>query len=622
MAERIATSRRNSLGTLLWAALALACVALPDRAGATPPLRNAGVLMGTNLERVGSVGRTWVFVDVFKSSTGWSAQKSDGSPWTGAPLALDSLGWVSSLQPQQVAVARVLEAGGTHFRAGQYVALYDGQGTLDFGVDASVVSFAPGRVVLQITPSAAFTRVRLTATNPADPLRNLRIVRLADEGTYATQLFDPLFLQKLAPYRVIRFMNWFVVNNSPLVSWSERTRPGSATQGGLYGVAPEYMVELGNRLGADVWINIPHLADDDYVARLAALMRDSLDSDLRVFVEHSNELWGTFVQSSYARQQGMLQGLASDSATAAMRWHSARSVHLFQVFQSVFGSGPRLVRVLAGSHVNAPGGVALMDWQNAWQQADAYATAPYFGGVLGNAANGATTAQMSSAQILAALDQQSLLSQGYAATNAANAAARGLDYISYEGGQALYGQSGWQNDPAFAASIMAANRDPGMRPLYKAHLDRWAAAGGGLFMNFNLVTAYGGGGCWGVFEDMQQDTSTAYKFLGEMDYLRQQTLAVEPTPRAGPGRVSLVFGPVPTRGGGRFSWSGSTSEAPSIQIVDVTGRVRRRLVLRGSDGGAAWDGLDETGTPLAPGLYFARMASASGVPAARIVVTR
>ena len=72
----------------------------------------------------------------------------------------------------------------------------------------------------------------------------------------------------------------------------------------------EVMVALANQLSADPWFCIPHMADDDYVARFAAIARDNVDPGLKIHVEYSNEVWNSgFSQATYAREQGLAEGL-------------------------------------------------------------------------------------------------------------------------------------------------------------------------------------------------------------------------------------------------------------------------------------------------------------------------
>ena len=48
------------------------------------------------------------------------------------------------------------------------------------------------------------------------------------------------------------------------------------------GVALELIARLCNELGASPWVNVPHLADDDYVRSLAQFFKDQLRPDLKV----------------------------------------------------------------------------------------------------------------------------------------------------------------------------------------------------------------------------------------------------------------------------------------------------------------------------------------------------
>lgn len=52
----------------------------------------------------------------------------------------------------------------------------------------------------------------------------------------------------------------------------------------------EAMLDLANRLDADPWFCIPHLADDDFVRRFAELVKQRLEPERSVYVEYSNEV--------------------------------------------------------------------------------------------------------------------------------------------------------------------------------------------------------------------------------------------------------------------------------------------------------------------------------------------
>ena len=70
------------------------------------------------------------------------------------------------------------------------------------------------------------------------------------------------------------------------------------------------MIDLGNELEKDIWLNIPHLADDAFVRAMAEAVRDSLDPALKVYVEFSNEVWNS--QFSQSRLQQIRCFFASD----------------------------------------------------------------------------------------------------------------------------------------------------------------------------------------------------------------------------------------------------------------------------------------------------------------------
>lgn len=484
------------------------------------PLLNEGAMLGVNMERIGDSARAWTFVDVFKGSRAFTSTSSGGAP-DPRPLDLDAAGWVQSLQAGQAATAIFLNGQLGNYPAGQFICLYDGTGTLTAVGDISIASQTAGRIVLDYTPSGnGRCALRITATDSADYVRNIRVLFPEFESDYATQIFHPEFLAKFANFDVIRFLNWTRSNNSPLVEWNERTQPQFQTQDSVRGIAPEYLCELCNRLQADAWVNVPHLASDDYVAQYAAFLRDNLDPGLRVFVEHSNELWGGFGQGDYAQQQGLAANLSNDPYTARIRWHSQRSVQIFQIFETAFASSPeRIVRVMGAAHHDPFSISEALDWQNARLETDVLATAPYIGGKLGLPANAEATKLMSIAEVIQAMDDDSVLSAQKTLANRALCDARGVAYVAYEGGQALYGQGGYETDPVLGALFSAVNRDPGMQQLYLDHHTRWFDNGGGLFVAFTYIGQYNASGCWGLFETQQQDTQLSYKYLGLLDYV-------------------------------------------------------------------------------------------------------
>lgn len=106
-----------------------------------------------------------------------------------------------------------------------------------------------------------------------------------------------------------------------------------------WGRLPEYMIQLCNIMGLSPWFSIHHQASDAYVREMAAMVKANLRPDLKVFLEHSNEVWnGMFPQGQYAQERGIALGLSSDPYVARYRYHARRSVEIFSIWKSVWGA--------------------------------------------------------------------------------------------------------------------------------------------------------------------------------------------------------------------------------------------------------------------------------------------
>ena len=123
--------------------------------------------------------RVWApglpYVDLARAAQPWWNQRN-GSDWNQnlAPSLADADGYPTTM-PGEGWWASAVMTGQSGYPGGVYTAYYDGVGSLAFGGDAVVVSTNPGVVVLAITPNAGFW-LRITATQPGNHLRNLRIL--------------------------------------------------------------------------------------------------------------------------------------------------------------------------------------------------------------------------------------------------------------------------------------------------------------------------------------------------------------------------------------------------------------------------------------------------------------
>lgn len=311
-----------------------------------------------------------------------------------------------------------------------------------------------------------------------------------------TNPWNPQLLVDLAPFKIIRFMDWNATNdsNNSQANWS--TRKQKAADQTSAPVAFEWQIDLCNRMKTDYWLNVPHEANlTSYPASLAQLVYSQLDPTLRVYLEWSNEVWnGSFPQNGYAAAQGA--NLNLPGSNAALSYQAYASVRVWEAFESVFGKGsPRLVKVLSGQHVwNGPCTnlmTALGDTTINPNRTmpTAFAVAPYFSGTsLADLQTALTT------DVASGLD-----------TNTTCLAGTGLPLISYEGGSDSY---------SAGSGCTTLQHDSGMRGLYSTYLDTLAAHQSGPFMQYTAT-----GACWGLKEHSGDALANSPKYQAVTDWL-------------------------------------------------------------------------------------------------------
>jgi hypothetical protein len=500
------------------AAVSLITMSQPGCAAKLPERRAE---LGINVSGIASWTPEIVFVDVFKQAQSWTSQRS-GKPYgQGGPLDLDPHGWVQKLDGNgQYAESLMFVDLQGHYPAGDYVCLYDGDGEIEFAQAGKLIQRKPGRLVVHVVPADGAICLRLLKTDPRNPIRNIRLVLPGFEQTYSTQPFHPDFLKRWRDFKVVRFMDWGMTNNSPVSNWADRSTPAQATQTTPGGVALEYQIELANALGADPWFCIPHKADDNYVREFARLVKARLNGDRRIYVEYSNECWNsTFDGGRFCAERGRAARLSDDSYEAQMRYYSQRSVEMFKLVEEVLGAKDRLVRVLSTPPDSKWAIKTVLDWQDAAKNADAIAVAPYFGRDLGKPGSAERAAAMSVDQLLDACKTDIEANAKMTSEIARLATGRGLRLIAYEGGQHLVGAEGAENNEKLTKLFIAANRDPRMKDLYLQDLRGWQEAGGGVYCVFSSMTRYMKWGSWGVLEYADQDERTAPKMQAIRDFM-------------------------------------------------------------------------------------------------------
>jgi hypothetical protein len=466
--------------------------------------------LGVNIGQVNNYHSQIAFLDLVKQAPDW-ALGSDGYP-----PSVDAHGLATSLAPGHEA-GFIVNTG----QGGRYVALYEGDGEVGIGQGGRVVKRAPGRVEMELEGGAA--HIRLLRTNPSNPLRKLSIVPIAYERNHSQRIFQPRFLEIVRPFGVLRFHDWLRVIDSTQARWEDRPTPDDFSQGTAKGVALEYAIELCNRVRADCWLNIPHMADDDYVTHYAEMVRDHLDAPLSVYVEYSNEIWN-YAHGDWCQQAGERLGMPRGWDTR-LRYQAHRSIEIFEIFERVVGRG-RLVRVLASQSVERRIRI-LAEWEGAYRHADAIAIAPYFCDELASDENVPKIRHLDAADVAAQCVADVERVRERVRKARAQAARLGLPLIGYEGGQHLVTSPAYHQDAALQRLLDEANRHPNMGRAYARYLDMWREEGGGLLMLYKLVYAPAKWGRWGLLETMWQPFEAAPKYRAAVEFIERWN------PRAG-----------------------------------------------------------------------------------------
>lgn len=498
--------------------------------------------VGVNLQGVNSYSSEIPFLNVFKAGDGWMTQ--GGGQWDTHEeqyLSLDANGYPTSLKAVNEPSAQAFdsvsvlllnslpETPNGHYPGGQYVVLYDGQGTLSYYFDAKLVSHSPGRDVINVTPSGSGILLKITSTDPqhtGNYIRNIRVVQATHESALsAGQVFNPVFLADLKNFRAIRFMDWLRTNNSTLSAWSARPVPSDAFWGTNKGVPLEICIQLANAVSADAWLNIPAKATDDYVTQMAKLVQNELDPSQKAYVEFSNEVWnGAFTQNPYSIAEGTSQfPSAPNKWYAGWEWYGMRVAQIGDIWYGVYGStefGSRVVIVMAGQAANSAvlqEELSTPDWKGAGNgpaashHIGAAAIAPYFLFTSSLGSTSTLTSLVTSAdsgltELFTEAGTSITQTIPWITSNAKVASSFGLPLIAYEGGQSLQGFPTYGTTSPEVQLFIAANHDSRMGTAYTTDLNAWKASGGTLFMQFNDTYPSSQYGMWGLLESIMQTT--------------------------------------------------------------------------------------------------------------------
>ncbi len=316
------------------------------------------------------------------------------------------------------------------------------------------------------------------------------------------------FLNDVAGYTgPLRFMDFGKVNNAEENHnglWVNRKQKSALNQKPM---AYEWMIDLCNRTGRDLWVCLPHNANEDYMLNLARLIKNNLNPGLKCYVEWSNEVWnGQFTQFGYAASRGKALGFATDDYTASGFYNVYISTKMFKIFQDEFaGQTGRLVKVISGQsltewiNTKIIEGLKRPDVNTTGVMPDQFAGTAYIGGINGTSA---TLETEWAAEVKKMTDFYVWLKGALAGTN--------IGMITYEGGHHIT-----TNADQFSANPKSYQLYRDLLTAMQSHVT--------LFMHYVHSGAWGTVNAWGAKRFIDQPLADAHKYRALVDYMKATT---------------------------------------------------------------------------------------------------
>ena len=211
----------------------------------------------------------------------------------------------------------------------------------------------------------------VAATNTG--VTNIKLMRPG----YTTEIFTSEFLSAMSASKILRGMDWALTNVNDSVAWADRQTPLAQGTHPTRGASWEELILLCNQTGNDLWINIPAQASDDYILKLAQLVKYGSDGTspytsvqgapvypplapaLNVYIEYGNEVWNSgpgFWCFVWAKALGntyksdtthpiAYDGVVVDQYDALRRWVAYRSSFISLTMRTVFGDAAMMSKV-------------------------------------------------------------------------------------------------------------------------------------------------------------------------------------------------------------------------------------------------------------------------------------
>ena len=539
----------------------------------------------------------WIHANMLRGCEAW-LMKPDSTgveaERMGRQAKVDENGWPLELPVgAHLEMSANYETGPDRSLHGVFVLTWEGSGDVDLSSSRNdgqdelelLRDAENGRIVKLIQTPTKHPWVFVRTSDPANPVRNMKLWAPAFDGaglklTASSNLapgqiegsleplpgqpgpaWHPRYLEHLReapPSGAYRFMAWQEINRNNwgrgAIEWSDRASPdygfsALATLDRAYarypvaayrqrlGLPLEWMIDLCNEMGKDLWIQVPHAATDDVARQMAALCAERLDPALRVWFEYSNEIWNGF--GPYLPQQNRARRLAAQRfnvphAEVSFEQLAWGSGHLQGMALKAFEDEWRARGMPDGRLINVAAGFAMGAGFNEGvlaavreidpALAEALAITTYFGAdtqseIYGSHDFGAHPGAWPEKlydMTKRAVRQNLHGTAGAWRSNAEVAGAAGIPLVCYEGGQHMLplGFGDWEN-PAhvdFMNYMYDFQRNRRMGELYREQYALWCAMGGRSGSQFVDGGGWSFWGYWGAKENVLETRADSPKW--------------------------------------------------------------------------------------------------------------
>jgi hypothetical protein len=475
---------------------------------------------GMNMSALAYAATDLPYNDVTKMASPWYRVAYDEQKNGKKPIDLDSEGYPKTVDISPVASLISADKWGRDYKKeSDYVLLYDGEGEVTFGLERpTIIKQEPGRMLVKFDARESPFNIILNSSNPANHVRNIRLIPPAFETSEKQQLFRQSYVDKWSKFPVWRLL----VIGSMEPDWDTRLPKNYFGPG--RGMPVEDMVALANQAQISPWISIPFNANDNLVLQTAKYVKDNLDPKLKVYLEYTNEAWNAgFPQFAYMAEQGKkMSPFAIDGA----QYFADRTLNIFKIWEQAFeGKTDRLVRIVGTQFVNTWLSDRLLSWKDLAKHTDALAVGYYFGYEYG-ADLAEKTIAMTTEQLLDDIKVNGLArTREFLQAQKKIADKYKVSLIAYEAGQHLVGSGYSQalkiylpDHPKLQELFNAANKHPKMGEIYKEFYKDWHENGGGLIAWFESTGERTKWGSWGLLENGGQDIKESPKLQAVIDY--------------------------------------------------------------------------------------------------------